>query len=135
MIAIDTNVLVRVVTGDDPDQQRAALELMSTQTAWVAKTVLLETVWVLRHSYGLERPAILHTLRVVAGNERIRLEDEPASLAAIESYARGMDFTDALHLASSQATDGFATFDQKMSRDARRVRARPEVRLLSPVGG
>jgi predicted nucleic-acid-binding protein len=53
MIALDTNVIVRVVTRDDPQQVPAALAVMQSGDLWVSKTVLLETEWVLRYSYKL----------------------------------------------------------------------------------
>lgn len=54
MIAVDTNVLVRLLTADDPKQLAAARSLFASDPIWVAKTVLLETGWVLRSLYGFE---------------------------------------------------------------------------------
>jgi predicted nucleic-acid-binding protein len=42
MIAVDTNVLVRLLTGDDPKQTAAARSLFAAEPVWIAKTVLLE---------------------------------------------------------------------------------------------
>ena len=58
MIAVDTNVLVRLLTGDEPKQAAAARRLFASQPIWIAKTVLLETGWVLRSLYGFEQSAI-----------------------------------------------------------------------------
>ncbi len=55
MLAVDTNVLVRLVTRDDPDQARRAFALFKRERLWIGKTVLLETEWVLRYSYQLDR--------------------------------------------------------------------------------
>ena len=57
MIAVDTNVLVRLLTGDD-SKQEAARSLFAREPIWIAKTVLLETGWVLRGLYGLEETEI-----------------------------------------------------------------------------
>ena len=54
MIAVDTNVLVRLLTGDDLKQAAAARSLFAAGPIWIAKTVLLETAWVLRSLYGFE---------------------------------------------------------------------------------
>ena len=53
MIAVDTNVLVRLLTGDEPEQAAAARRLFASEAIWIGKTVLLETGWVLR---GLSSP-------------------------------------------------------------------------------
>ena len=58
MTAVDTNVVVRLLTGDDPKQAAAARALFRSRQIWVAKTVLLETGWVLRSLYGYEERAI-----------------------------------------------------------------------------
>ncbi len=54
MIAPDTNVLVRVITGDDPAEAAEAAALLRSGPLWLAKSVVLETEWVLRHAYGFE---------------------------------------------------------------------------------
>ena len=43
MIAVDTNVLIRLITRDDPRQAARAASLMQTEEVWIGKTVLLET--------------------------------------------------------------------------------------------
>jgi len=53
MIAVDTNVLVRLLTGDDPAQTQRAVELFAQESILIPKTVLLETEWVLRYRYEL----------------------------------------------------------------------------------
>ena len=60
MISFDTNVLVRYVTNDDPDQARRTADLLAADGAiYVPHTVLLEMEWLLRAAYQLERAAIL----------------------------------------------------------------------------
>lgn len=130
MIALDTNVIVRVVTGDDPKQLAAALEVMQAEELWVCKTVLLETEWVLRYSYGLDRRTIGATLEKLLGYARLQVEDRGSVLRALSQYSAGMDLADALHLASSSASAQFATFDRQMTKVAARLEVRPEVLLL-----
>ena len=55
MLAIDTNVIVRYLTGDHPQQARKARTLIESEHVFVCTTVLLETEWVLRSVYGLTR--------------------------------------------------------------------------------
>jgi predicted nucleic-acid-binding protein len=119
--AIDTNVLVRFLVRDDARQARAARQLIENNAVWIPKSVLLETEWVLRHAYGFERDAIAQALSKVCGLPQITVEDSPAVVQALTWLAAGLDFADALHLASSAAAASFCTFDQKLVARARRV--------------
>jgi predicted nucleic-acid-binding protein len=119
MIAIDTNVLVRLVTNDDPAQGRRAAELFHNHDIFVPKTVLLESEWVLRYAYQLAPDRIAAALRGVLGLPRVTVEDPGAVTLALERFEAGLDFADALHWASSQHTERFVTFDQKLTRRAR----------------
>ena len=76
MIAVDTNVLVRLLTGD---QAAAARSLFMSESIWIAKTVLLETDWVLRSLYRSEASAVHDALTRVLGLENVHAEDERRS--------------------------------------------------------
>ncbi len=131
MIALDTNVVVRIVTEDDPEQTEEARELVQqADWLWLPKTVLLETEWVLRHSYDLRREVILLTFWKLLGYRPLRVEDRGAVQRALEWYAGGLDFADALHLASSSQAERLATFDKRFANRARRFEEGPEVELL-----
>ena len=132
MIAIDTNVIVRVVTADDPGQLAVALEVMGSGDLWVCKTVLLETEWVLRYTYELPRTAILEALRRLLGYPNLQVEDRGAVLAAVSLFESGLDFADALHLASSSEALRFATFDGTLAKRAKKIHqgGGPSVDLL-----
>jgi predicted nucleic-acid-binding protein len=127
MIAVDTNVVVRVVTNDDRTQARRALRRMRSDRVWISRTVLLETAWVLRHAYGLDAVAIGRALAKLGDVPTVEIEDRAGFLRALARHAQGMDIADALHLASSRDADAFATFDGALVRLARRVDARPPV--------
>lgn len=118
MIAVDTNVLVRLVTNDEPGQARRAAELLRRKPVFVPKTVLLEMEWVLRHAYRLERPAILRAFYGVLGLPTVTVEDGRAVARALAWYEEGMDFADALHVASSGEAQEFTTFDAQLARKA-----------------
>lgn len=130
MLAADTNVVVRYLTRDDAAQTARADRLFHTQAILLLKTVLLETEWVLRYRYGFERQAIVVALRALAGLPNVCLEDTPVVGQALEWFAAGMDFADALHLASAGGADGFATFDRALAAQARRLKA-ADVLLLT----
>lgn len=114
MIAVDTNVLVRLVVRDDDVQAGRAAALFEQNEIYVCKTVLLETEWVLRFSYGLDGAAILGALKGVVGLPHVSVEDSLAVAEALDLLEAGMDFADALHLASSREAAAFATFDKRL---------------------
>jgi predicted nucleic-acid-binding protein len=114
VIAADTNVIVRLLTGDEPRQTAQVRRLFETETIFLAKTVLLEAEWVLRRLYRLERAAVNQALAALLSLPNIRCEDEPLLRQALAWNHDGMDFADALHLASSRTAARFATFDLAM---------------------
>lgn len=118
MIAADTNVIVRLLTGDEPRQTEQARFLFDTETILLAKTVLLEAEWVLRRLYRLEHLAINRALEGLVSLANVRCEDEPLVRQALAWNRDGMDFADALHLASTRTASRFATFDVAMIKTA-----------------
>ncbi len=133
MLAVDTNVLVRLVTRDDPDQARKAFALFERERLWIGKTVLLETEWVLRYSYQLDRETILKALRGLAGLKNVELEDPLTVARALDWFEAGLDFADALHLAASRHTGGFISFDQRLIKRAARLEAVDSVEIRTPI--
>jgi predicted nucleic-acid-binding protein len=121
MIAVDTNVLIRLLTGDDPKQAASARGLFERSPIWIAKTVLLETGWVLRGRYGFEESAIREAFRKLSGLPNVQIEDESAVAAALDLVSHGLDFADALHLASRPADASFVSFDKSFVKRANRA--------------
>ena len=121
MVAVDTNVLVRLVTGDHPAQAGRAAAVFNSGPVFIAKSVLLETEWVLRYSYALDTEAIVRALRGVLGLASVSVEDPTAAVAALRLCEQGLEFADALHLASSTPADRFVTFDARLVKRAARV--------------
>ncbi|HYC36280.1 MAG TPA: type II toxin-antitoxin system VapC family toxin [Usitatibacter sp.] len=126
MIAIDTNVLVRLLVGDDAAQARRARRLVEKSEVLVCSTVLLETEWVLRAAYGIEAHAISGAFRALLGLANVT-PDSPAVAEALDGYDAGHDFADALHLASAHKADAFCTFDKRLARRAKGGKLRVEV--------
>lgn len=131
MISLDTNVLVRVVTEDDPEQVEVARRLFEEEALFISKTVCLELEWVLRYSYDLDAATIADIFRRLLGHRRIHWEDRRSLGAALEWCESGMDFADALHLASSDRAERFATFDRRLGKHSTDAEAKPTVRVLS----
>jgi predicted nucleic-acid-binding protein len=132
MIALDTNVVVRLLTADDPAQVEVARRALRSQPLFLTKTVLLETEWVLRYSYELDREQIGDALGKLIRYARLEVEDLPAVTVALSWHAQGMDLADALHLASSAHADQLATFDRKLAATAATLGCMPRVQLLEP---
>jgi predicted nucleic acid-binding protein len=121
MIAVDTNVVIRLLTGDDPDQTERARALFASETIFVPKTVMLESEWVLRKLYKVGRTETLAALTGLAALPNVRCEDEPAMTAALAWARQGLDFADALHRASARGADRLATFDEGFVKRAAEV--------------
>jgi len=119
MLAIDTNIIVRLLTRDDAAQAARARALIEDNDVFVGDTVMLETEWVLRAVYGFSPEAVVRALRAFAGMARVTLENPDIIAAALSHAEAGLDFADALHLASSGGATRFATFDGKLVRRAR----------------
>jgi predicted nucleic acid-binding protein len=119
MIATDTNVLVRFLVGDEPAQARRARRLVEKSDVFVCTSVLLETEWVLRSAYRFDAAAISAAFRGLLGLPNVA-SDSPAPLAqALDGYDAGLDFADALHLASAHGASVFYTFDRRLLRSAK----------------
>ena len=123
MIAVDTNVLVRLLTGDDPKQGAASRALFARESIWIGKTVLLETGWVLRSLYGFEEGAIRDAFTKLLGLENVQAEDESSVAAALALTAHGIEFSDAMHLSSRPPDASFVSFDKSFVQRARRAGA------------
>jgi predicted nucleic acid-binding protein len=118
MMALDTNVLVRYLTRDEPEEAARARSLIERTSVLVAKTVMLETEWVLRSAYQFGPSTIAESFTAFLGLPSVTIEDEPAVARALAWYAQGLDFADALHVASCEEAEAFATFDRRLRRRA-----------------
>lgn len=119
MLAIDTNLIVRYLTGDHPGQSARARVLIDGRPVFATVTVVLEVEWVLRSAYGYRPVDIARALRAFAGLPTVTIEDAAIVAATLDLAEKGMDFADALHLGRSAHCDGFATFDRKFVKAAK----------------
>lgn len=121
MRALDTNVVVRYLTRDDPAQAAQARAAVDAGPVFVSTTVLLECDWVLRSAYGFGGGEVAAALGAFAGLPTISVES-PAMLAeALDRAATGMDLADALHLGAASRCEAMLTFDRRfieMAKDA-----------------
>lgn len=118
MLAVDTNLVVRLLANDDAEQTRRAAALFASERIFISKTVLLESEWVLRFSYELPQEVILQALRNIVGLPNVMVEQQREIVEALDGFEQGLDFADALHLAGSRRAGRFATFDKKLIKRA-----------------
>ena len=128
MRAVDTNVVVRYLTGDDPGQAARARAVIDAGDVFVSTTVLLESEWVLRSVYGLSRTEVAAALRAFAGLPGLSVESPAVLSEALDHAERGMDFADALHLAAAARCEALLTFDLRFIEQAGEV----PVRAMEP---
>jgi predicted nucleic-acid-binding protein len=121
MRAVDTNVLVRFLTADDAVQYRHARTVMEGGAVQIAKTVLLETEWVLRRAYGFSPSQVHWAIHALLNAAGVEVEDEDRVAQALNWYGHGMDFADALHLCSRGSATEFLTFDKQLIAAARKA--------------
>ena len=115
MLAVDTNVIVRYLTGDDAEQFAKASALIGSEHVYICTTVLLEAEWVLRRGYRFRRDQIVAALTAFAGLPRVTVEAPAVAARALDWMRGGMDFADALHLAQAQGYEAFVSFDQRFA--------------------
>lgn len=125
MHGVDTNVVVRYLTGDDPAQAAKAQGLIGRKPVFVPRTVLLEVEWVLRGVYDLPSEQIIPALRALAGLPGLSIEDAELVAQAMAWAEAGMGFADAFHLAAAAECDGFLTFDKRFARSGARLSGIP----------
>ena len=118
MISVDTNVIVRLLTGDDKTQFERAKALFSKENIIIATTVIIECEWVLRYAYHFEQSEITNAFKSLFGLSNVQLQNPLVITDAIEWHQNGMDFADAVHLAQSKESEAFVTFDKKFIKSA-----------------
>jgi predicted nucleic-acid-binding protein len=121
MTAVDTRVVVRLVTADDPRQAAVAKTIFGSGPVWIAKTVLLETNWVLRSVYGFEEQTIRDALAKLLGLKNVHAEDQASGAAALALTGHGIELADAINLTSRPPGAAFVSFDRSFVRRAKRA--------------
>ena len=119
MRAVDTNVLVRLLTRDDARQVVAAEDFVS-KSAWVSHLVLMETTWVLKAVYNLGHRDIATAIEMLLHHRDLTIQEPDAVTAALENYRRRpvLGFSDCLILEVARKTGHLplGTFDRKLGK-------------------
>lgn len=119
MIALDTNVLVRLLVADDEEQTARAAALLARARQddaplYVTDIVLCEMAWVLARTYGFSRAALAEAFQGIADSPELVFRDATSVTQALSAHARGDgDFADHLIAATARAVgcEAVATFD------------------------
>jgi len=119
MRAVDTNVLVRLLTRDDP-KQVAAAEAFVGRGAWVPHLALAEATWVLASVYDRNPQEIATAVDMLLNHEHLTLQDSDAVAAAMASFRKrpALGFSDCLVLEVARKAGHLpiGTFDRDSSK-------------------
>jgi len=102
MKGLDTNVLLRYIAADDPDQTRIASDLISDaevrgELLFISAIALCELVWGLRSAYRVRRDGIVSVIESLLGASTFEIQDRDLVRRALDSYRSGKaDFADYL---------------------------------------
>jgi predicted nucleic-acid-binding protein len=126
---LDTNVLIRHLTGDPPAQARRATAFLArADELLLPDLIVAEVVYVLESFYEVERPRVAELVRSIVAFPGIIVIDEPLLLRALEVYeVERIDFAEAYLVASAEASgvETIASFDRTIDRI-------PTVRRVEP---
>ena len=125
MRAVDTNVLVRLITRDDP-KQVAAAEAFAAKGAWVSHLALAEATWVLAAVYDLEAPEIARAIEILLNHKNLALQESDVVAAALEHFRKkpALGFSDCLLLEVARKAGHLpvGAFDRDLGKIAGAVR-------------
>ena len=134
MIGLDTNILVRFLTRDDPEQAAQVEVLLASLTpdrpGFIAREVVLELVWVLERAYGLSRAEVAQALDALLEARELMVESADRVALATDRYRRGgAGFADQMILLAGRDAGCKATITLDQ-----RAGAAPEGRFLGLSG-
>jgi predicted nucleic-acid-binding protein len=119
MRAVDTNVLVRLVTRDDPEQTAAAETFIAPGT-WVSQLVLVEAMSVLVSVYEPKPEKIATAVEMLLQHRDLTIQDADAVALALEQFRRrpALGFSDCLILVVARKAGHLplGTFDRNLGK-------------------
>ena len=121
MLAIDTNIVVRYVTGDGGDEFARAVHIIENNPVLLSLTVVLETEWLLRDAYEFPRDDILSAFESLFGLPNVAVVEPLVLRRTITLAQSGLDFADALHVAQLSAEDKSLSPSTRRSQNERPV--------------
>lgn len=132
MIGIDTNVLVRIVIGDNPEQQGRVMQFLSERNlndpAFVSSVTLMEMIWILKRRYGYAHASILNAVRHLLYSPEFHVEHQGELAKLLDDRdASGSDIADTLVASAGRRAGCSHTF----TFDRRAARSIPSMELLT----
>lgn len=126
MIGLDTNVLARYLTQDDPAQARKATQIIEERASedsafFITSVVVCELVWVLESAYGYDQGQVVPVLEQILRTRQFRFEDRDLLWQALTDYRGGKgDFSDHLigRMGARAGCERTLTFDRSLNRAA-----------------
>jgi predicted nucleic-acid-binding protein len=119
MRAVDTNVVVRLVVRDDPEQVRAA-EVFTASGSWVSHLVLVEATWVLEAVYDRTAAQIATAVEMLLNHKDLTIQDAEVVVAALENFRKrpALGFSDCLVLEIARKAGylPLGTFDRNLAK-------------------
>jgi predicted nucleic-acid-binding protein len=119
MRAVDTNVLVRLMTRDDA-RQAAAADVFIENGAWVSILALAETIWVLEAVYERSTASLVTAIEMLLDHKHLTVQDSDAVAAALELFRSrpALGFSDCLllQLARKAGHLPLGTFDRGLGK-------------------
>lgn len=119
MRAVDTNVLVRLITRDDEKQARLA-DAFVERGAWVSHLALAEAMWILEAVYGQDPAAIATAIEILLNHQTLTLQDADVVQTAVAQFRRkpSLGFSDCLMVETARKAGHtpLGTFDRVLAR-------------------
>ena len=132
-LLLDTNVIIRFLTGDHPTHSPRSRNLFARAAAGEVSLVLTdlalaESAWVLQSFYQLDRAAIAAALKGVVESIGVEVQNKAIQVNALRNFAQtGVNFVDAYHAAVAEAKSiAIASFDRDFDQFAGIKRIEPQ---------
>ena len=123
MEAVDTNIILRYLVGDNPEQETAARALIDGLTpsnpGFICREVIVEVAWVLERSYGFIRTRVAEILMDLTASDSLVVENSDDVAAAAHRYRQGGIGLSDLMILSAAEREGarpLHTFDRRLAR-------------------
>lgn len=115
--AADTNVVIRLIVADDPEQTKLA-EAELARGFVILHGVVMEAEWVLRSFYGFNRQQIGGAIRELLDHQNVLTSEAESVRWAVERYLSGADLADMLHVIAAAPYGEFASFEKRLATEA-----------------
>ena len=123
MIALDTNVIVRYLVGDNAEHAEAARALLNGLTpgspGFICREVVIEVAWVLERSYRFTRSRVAEALMDLTASDSLVVENSNDVAAAAHRYRQGgAGFSDLMIISAGERVGAIPlhTFDRRLAR-------------------